>query len=268
MDLLKRVLVGLIFVAQIIIISNARAADCIPASEMNEIASKFTQFKNLAGKEYCYDDSSTARLLAGIMFMRQTKFSSSMPASSDEMFSGKFASNWWNYFTGRINKFNVQSNCPKGAGAFVQPAFGGKTMFVCPLMLSDAFSALDSASVYMHEARHIDGFPHTTCTNGPRKGLQGACDTRIADGGSYAVTVETYAQIARYGESVHPAMKAYSKASSLIYAFEAFEYPVRINFTPDFVVMTKDLSFHQVTTGNGPMKIAKLGSAPHLGQVV
>ncbi len=266
MEFSRRVLFGLILVAQVLITTQSQAAECVSAADMNEIASKFTQFKNLAGKEYCYDDSSSARLIAGIMFMRQTAFASSMPTSTDEMFSGKFASNWWTYFTNRINKFSVQSNCPKGAGAFVQPAFGGKTMFVCPLMLSDAFSALDSASVYMHEARHIDGFPHTTCTNGPRKGLQGACDTRISDGGSYAVTVETYAQIARYAENVHPAMKAYSKASSLVYAFEAFEYPVKINFTPDFVVLTKDLGFHQITT-NGPMKIAELGSAPHLGQI-
>ncbi len=267
MDFSKKVLLGLFLVAQLLITKNVYAADCISKADMSEIAQKFTQFQNLAGKEYCYDDSSTSRLLAGIMFMRQTTFAASMPVSKDEMFSGKFASNWWTYFTGRINKFNVQSNCPKGAGAFVQPTFGGKTMFVCPLMLSDAFSALDSASVYMHEARHIDGFPHTTCTNGPRKGLQGACDTRISDGGSYAVTVETYAQIARYAETVHPAMKAYSKASALVYAFEAFEYPVKINFTPDFVAMTNDLAFHKIDA-SGPLKIATLGSAPHLGQIM
>jgi hypothetical protein len=267
MDLSKRILFGIFFVAQILITTGAQAANCISASDMNEIAKKFTQFQNLAGKEYCYDDSSTSRLLAGIMFMRQTKFASSMPASPDDMFSGRFGSDWWTYFTGRINKFNVQSSCPKGAGAFVQPTFGGKTMFVCPLMLSDAFSALDSASVYMHEARHIDGFPHTTCTNGPRKGLQGACDTRIKDGGSYAVTVETYAQIARYAENVHPAMKAYSKSSALVYAFEAFENPVNIQFSPDFVVLTKNLEFHQIEA-NGPMKITTLGTAPHLGQIM
>lgn len=267
MDFFKRALIGLLFFTITTTFNQSFAADCISLADMKEIAAKFPQFNNLASKEYCYDNSDTSRLLAGIMFMRDTKFAANMPASKDEVFSGKFASNWWNYFTGRIKKFSVQKNCPKGAGAFVMPTFGDKTMFVCPLMLSDAFSALDSASVYMHEARHIDGFPHTTCTNGPRKGLQGACDDRITDGGSYAVTVETYAQIARYSENVHPAMKVYSKASALIYAFEAFEYPVKINFTPDFLVLTQNRQFHQMTT-DGATKITTLGSAPHLGQIM
>jgi hypothetical protein len=267
MDFSKRVLFGLFFVVQLIT-TNVYAADCISAADMTEIAKKFTQFQNMSGKEYCYDNSDISRLMAGIMFMRDTKFDASMPASKDELFSGKFGLNWWGYFTGRINKFSIQANCPKGAGAFVMPTFGSKTMYVCPLMLSDAFSALDSASVYMHEARHIDGFPHTTCTNGPRKGIQGACDDRITDAGSYAVTVETYAQIARYSQNVHPAMKAYSKASALVYAFEAFEYPVNINFTPDFLVLNKDLSFHKLAVDQSSFKSTQLGSAPHLGQIM
>lgn len=267
MDFSKRVLFGLFFVVQIIT-TNVFAADCISAADMTEIAKKFTQFQNLSGKEYCYDNSDISRLMAGIMFMRDTKFDASMPVSKDQLFSGKFATNWWTYFTGRINKFNIQANCPKGAGAFVMPNFGSKTMYVCPLMLSDAFTALDSASVYMHEARHIDGFPHTTCTNGPRKGIQGACDTRITDAGSYAVTVETYAQIARYSQNVHPALKAYSKASALVYAFEAFEYPVSISFTPDFLVMNKDRGFHKISLDQGAMKVTQLGSSPHLGQIM
>lgn len=267
MEFAKKVSIFFLFLTQIFIFSHGFAADCVSVSDMNEIVAKFPQFQNLGGKEFCYDDSSTSHLIAGIMFMRQTKFDSNMPPSKDEVFSGKFANNWWNYFTTRIKKFNVQSNCPKGVGAFVMPSFGNQTMFVCPLMLSNAFTALDSASVYMHEARHIDGFPHMTCTNGPRKGIQGACDNRITDAGSYAVTVETYAQIARYSQNVHPAMKAYSKASSIIYGFEAFEYPAQINFTPDFVVMTNDQNFHQLATDGG-LKITQLGSAPHLGQIM
>ena len=74
----------------------------------------------------------------------------------------------------------------------------------------------------MHEARHIDGYPHITCSKGPRKGLQGACDNRITDTGSYDVTVETYAQMAEYSPNLHPALRAYSKASAVIYADEAF----------------------------------------------
>lgn len=249
-----------------IFINTAQAADCIPASEMNEIAASFAQFKNLANKEYCFDDSQTSRLLNAIMFMRKTQFDSNMPLSKDELFSGKFASNWWKYFIGRINKFDVQANCPKGVGAYVMGFFGGHTMYVCPLMLSDAFAPLDQASVYMHEARHIDGYPHVTCTKGPRKGINGACDDKISDTGSYSVTVETYAQIAKYAQGVHPASRAYAKSSAIIYADEAFENPVKIDRQQEFMVMTTDRQFHRLNFANG-LKITDLGHAPVLGRI-
>lgn len=265
MDFSLRAFLGLF--AFIVFTSSSNAADCIPKEEMNDIVATFTQFKDLANKEYCHDGSQTSRLLTALMFMRKTQFDSNMPVSQDEVFSGKFASSWWKYFIGRITKFNVQTNCPKGVGAYVMGFFGGKTMYVCPLMLSDAFAPLDQASVMMHEARHIDGYPHVTCKRGPRKGIQGACDTEIADGGSYAVTVETYAQIAKYAPQVHPASRAYAKASAIIYADEAFDVPVKIDRQQEFMVMTNDRQFHQVSFANG-VKTTALGQSPALGRVL
>src|SRR5687768_2576294 len=84
------------------------SADCISQSEMTEIASHFKQFDNLKNAEYCLDDSPTARLLAGIMFMRKTAFAPQMPNSADELFSGQFSTDWYQYFIGRINAFEVQ----------------------------------------------------------------------------------------------------------------------------------------------------------------
>lgn len=233
---------------------------------MREIANSFSQFSNLANREYCYDNSETSHLLAGIMFMRKTAFASTMPKSADELFTGKFAGNWWQYFIGRINEFSVESSCQPGVVAFVY--FFGNTMYVCPAALTASMSSLDLASVFMHEARHIDGFPHTTCHSGPRAGMQGACDSRISDGGSYAVTVETYAQIARYANDVHPAMKAYAAASSVVYADEAFDQTPRIDRQDGFVVLTNDGQFHQVTVSGSSVNAKALGNAPALGHIV
>jgi hypothetical protein len=270
MDLLRRVLFGLFSVIVISMsVSTASAEDgaCISASDMNEIVAAFSQFSKLKGKEFCYDGSTDSALLEAIMFMRNTQFEASMPPSSDELFSGKFATSWWKYFIGRINKFNVQTNCPAGAAAYVIGLFGGKTMYVCPLMLSGSMTALDRASIYMHEARHIDGYPHMTCTRGPRKGINGACDQRIKDTGSYAVTVETYAQLGKYAADLHPALMAYAKASSVVYANDAFEEPVRIDKTNNFMVMTTDKQFHEVNV-DGAVQITDLGYAPDLGRIL
>ena len=245
--------------------SQPAPANCVSKAELQEIAGHFNQFRNIANNDFCYDGSQQSNLLQAIMFMRHTQYPSTMPKSSDELFSGKFASNWYNYFIGRIDESNIQSSCPKGVIAYVY-SFGGKTMYVCPMGLTDIFSSLDRASVFMHEARHIDGFPHTTCSRGPRKGLNGACDDQISDGGSYAVTVETYAQLGQYAQDIHPALKAYSKASAVIYADEAFEIPVKINRTKQLLVVTQNRDFYAMDLST--RKTTKLGQLSSSGKIV
>lgn len=238
--------------------------DCVPQSEIQAIAQHFTQFQSLANKgEFCNDGSNEFGLVRGLMFMRKTQFAADMPNSPDDLFSGAFKTDWYQYFIGRINDFSIPSNCPKGVGAYVY--MFGNTMYVCPMLLSANFTALDRASVMMHEARHIDGFPHMTCSRGARAGLQGACDTRIADHGSYGVTVETYAQLAAYAPNLHPALRAYSRASAVIYADEAFENPVRINRQAQFLVMTTQGDFFTLNM-NG-LKVEQLGKTPALGKI-
>lgn len=245
--------------------STALAADCVSKAEMTEIASHFGQFRDLAKKDFCFDGSQTSNLIATIMFMRKTAFAADMPRSSDELFSGRFLQSWYNYFIGRIDDLDVQSSCPKGVGAYV---YGfGNTMYICPMMLTDSFSALDRASVFMHEARHIDGYPHTTCSKGARKGLQGACDVRISDGGSYAVTVETYAQLAKYATDLHPALKAYSLASAVTYADEAFEVPARVDRQDQLLLMSTAKSFFSLDVAKSN-RVEVLGQAPALGHIV
>ncbi len=72
------------------------------------------------------------------MFMRKTAFAVSMPTSADELFSGRFASDWYGYFTGRITSFEVQTSCPKGVIAYVY--FFGTAMYVCPTALTPKFT--------------------------------------------------------------------------------------------------------------------------------
>lgn len=246
---------------------NAQAADaavCVPKSEMQAIAQHFTQFSHLANSDYCYNGSHESHLIAGLMFMRETAFNSSMPKSPDELFSGRFASGWYQYFIGRITDISIQSQCQKGVGAYV--FMFGTTMYVCPMLLSDNFTALDRASVMMHEARHIDGFPHMTCTRGARKGLQGACDKKISDGGSYAVSVETYAQIAAYAPNVHPAIKAYARSAGVTYADEAFETPVRIERQSRLIMLSTNGEFRALDLAGGVHETA-LGQSPALGRI-
>lgn len=258
--------IGFVLIALILSVlgSHASAATCVSSQEMTTIAKDFKQFQNLAGREYCFDGSQTSNLLESLYFMRNTAFEPQMAKSQDDLFSGRFANGWYEYFVGRIKDIDVQSNCPKGVGAYV---YGwGNTMYVCPMILTNNFSVLDRASIFMHEARHIDGFPHTTCQSGARKGLQGACDTRISAGGSYAVSVETYAQLARYGTDIHPALKAYAMASAVTYADEAFQTPTKVDRSENLLVLTKDRQFHNLDLTLN--EISHLGQSPTSGILV
>lgn len=240
-------------------------AKCVSKAEMQEIASHFSQFAPQANADYCLDGSQVANLVASLMFMRHTAFSPTMNPSKDELFSGRFAKSWYDYFIGRIDQLEIVASCPKGVVAYVY-GFGGKTMYACPLALTDTFSALDRASVFMHEARHIDGYPHITCSKGPREGINGACDKKISDGGSYAVTVETYAQISKFATELHPAMRAYARSSAIVYADEAFEAPVKINRTESLLVLNSDLEFHALNLATNVT--TALGKAPAAGHII
>ena len=240
--------------------------NCVTKAEMQIIAKDFPQFAPQSAKDYCYDGSQTAALVQTLMYMRHTAFSPVMNPSKDELFTGRFSQSWYAYFENLVSEIEVVSSCPKGVVAYVYGMFGGETMYACPLALTTTFSALDRASVFMHEARHLDGFPHITCSRGPRQGMQGACDERISDGGSYAVTVETYAQLAKFASEVHPALKAYARASAVIYADEAFESPVRINRAETLLVLNSNLDFYTIDVATG--KATKLGKAPYAGKIV
>ncbi|MCB0420403.1 MAG: hypothetical protein KDD61_05375 [Bdellovibrionales bacterium] len=243
-----------------------QANDCIPQSDMTEIARDFRQFRDLAGDQFCPDGSHRSNLLVGIYFMRKTSFEPNMDKSQDDLFSGRFASDWYSYFKDRINDIVIDTSCPKGVGAYVR-GWGSKTMWVCTMLLTEQFVGLDRASVFMHEARHIDGFPHTTCQSGARSGIRGACDRRISDGGSYAVSVETYAQLARYATNIHPALKAYSKSSAVVYADEAFVYPAEVDRSRQYVLLSKSKDLYALNM-NMRSSLQKLGQVEDLGHIV
>lgn len=271
MTLKKIILVGTLLAAALIAV-DAKAQtkpNCISQKDLKDISSHFPQFSKYAGKDFCADGSPDFQLLSSIMFMRSTTFETNMTKSSDDFFSGRFAQDWFGYFTQRIKSIKVETTCPKGALAYVQGGFFGfsdHVMHVCPIGLTPSFSTLDLSSTFMHEARHIDGYAHIMCSKGPRAGIQGACDNVIADGGSYAVTVETYAQLAKYATALHPALKAYARASAAVYGQEAFETPITVQNKNELILMTDTLQF--ISLDPTTLVTQNLGRSPASGKIV
>ncbi len=246
--------------------SVVQAETCIPKSEMQEIARDFRQFQSIAQSEYCLDGSQVAALIETLVFMRKMQLSDSMQPSQDQLFSGRFASDWNQYFKERISDIQIERECRKGVAAFV---YGfGSTMHVCPMMLKTDFSALDRASIFMHEARHMDGYGHITCRGGARDGLQGACDQSISEGGSYAVSVETFAQLGRYATDLHPALRAYAQTSAAIYAAETFNTPARVDLTEGLLLVSDSKEIFRLDPKDLLSELSEMGSMTGSGRIV
>jgi hypothetical protein len=65
---------------------------------------------------------------------------------------------------------------------------------------------------------------------------------------------------------LHPALKAYARASAVIYADEAFQTPVKINRTENLLVMGADLQFHSLNVATGA--VTDLGKSPSAGHII
>ncbi|MEE2207461.1 hypothetical protein PRA72_25270 [Klebsiella pneumoniae] len=136
--------------------------------------------------DYCNQDAFAA-LLKGIDFLRKTK---------DKKIKKKYETiakkeGVIQFFNKRVNTIILlqpdTSLCADNTAAFVPPSEtkNGK-IYICDSIKS--MPSLFVASVILHEARHIDGFPHIKCTHGYYASSElEACDSNFKKQGAYAI---------------------------------------------------------------------------------
>lgn len=86
-------------------------------------------------------------------------------------------------------------------------------MHVCPAASEGGMDAFELAAVLLHEARHIDGFPHADCEAGSLKG-EAACDPSYEYGGSYSIGAE-FSVLMAQEPSVNPAVRMRARAQAV-----------------------------------------------------
>lgn len=75
-----------------------------------------------------------------------------------------------------------------------------------------ALSTLGRVGTVIHEARHTEGYGHTSCEHGPYKGSSvSGCDSSVQAAGSHGVEMEYYARVSLQGANFHPAYKAMAR---------------------------------------------------------
>jgi uncharacterized protein YxeA len=232
-----------IVVITIFLSSLVSANECIPKKDLNEIANHFSQFnKYLSNKDsYCEKDMDEQWFkIAKSLQLLKNLTPNEPQVDQQDGFTYKAISenNWWSYFTNRARKFSVKSRCQTGVVAYVRPFFGGGKIHLCPFFFD--FNTSSQASTMMHEVRHFDGHSHTRCTQGNEKGNSGACDSKITNKGSYAISVQTLVGMARSSE-ISEAEKAMVEAEAVYMAFNKF------NQVPELKINTSLL----LSNGNG-----------------
>jgi hypothetical protein len=73
-------------------------------------------------------------------------------------------------------------------------------------------STIGRIGTLVHEARHTEGFSHTSCEQGPYRdsGIAG-CDETAAAGGAHAVEMEYYSRVALQGANFHPVYQSMAR---------------------------------------------------------
>ncbi len=215
---------------------------CIKTVELKEIAKKFSQFDryvNTNKEEVCSAElgSDNYQIATSLELLKNA--SPDEPAEvSEDAFTYKAIQekDWWAYFTNRANNLRVDNGCQPNVVAYVYGFSNNGTVYLCRPYFES--SRPTQASVLMHEARHFDGHRHVTCTRGNEEGNSGACDNRVTQKGSYAISLQTLVGLAR-SEGTSATEKILLESEAVYTAFNKFNTIPKLKMT-DYMYVSND----------------------------
>ncbi len=201
---------------------------CLDKGETSTIEATIQILPSLSAESACSEDSRGYKLLEALTTLKSMALN--MTALPSPLNTNLLPGNFWNYFTDRIWKIDdalkTDPVCNSKVVGYVALGADDHTMHLCSFFYSDAMSVYNRIQVLLHEARHVEGFAHVTCTRGINKALEGACDQKIQDHGSYAISVEALVKMALLDDRVLAIDKKLNMLNALAYANNAFNEPV------------------------------------------
>ncbi|RYZ95373.1 MAG: hypothetical protein EOP11_25010, partial [Proteobacteria bacterium] len=182
---------------------------CVPAIEATAYQKQFQlKFANFGPWDLCSEASDTKKVLSALHTIRAAEFSD----EASPLITRVSDETDFDYLAHRARR--IQKNGCAGdetVVACVRP--GEHTLRLqAPFF---AIPAVNRVATLLHEARHVDGFPHVTCEAGPLSGSDGGCDPNLKYHGAYAVELSYYARVALNGKNFHPAYKALARSSAV-----------------------------------------------------
>jgi WD40 repeat protein len=136
------------------------------------------------------------RVVSAIIFTRSV-FGSNIVAA-DKFDQQIIHGSAYDFFERRVKKIQFESKgrgmCRGNVNAYVSYSDDG-IMHICPCLANQDDLIISTALI--HEARHFDGYNHTTCNHGFYNGQAKSCDESYSEGGAYAAGVEYLVKVAR-----------------------------------------------------------------------
>lgn len=214
----------------------SQADDCVSQADADKFLADYSVlFFNDSNQKWekktsiplCANDDFSYSLLRGFVFLNNVQ-SSSPTKSTTSVISQEGAEN---YFKKRISSLLIETNkhskhcATEGAVAYVAD-IEGPNMHICPDGFK-GFSPLMASYVMLHEARHMDGYDHVFCSQGPLKAQDeeegnyyGSCDESYEQQGSYGIGAGYLLEV--YHTTTDPVTKQEARSSAVVDLLERF----------------------------------------------
>lgn len=217
----------------LLFVSNSHASDCVTEADRDIFLRNYAvqTYNDVKGKwvkdsafPLCDNDNFINKLARGFVFLRNVQRSSRI-SDQTSIVSREGAEN---YFKKRISQLLVETKnhdpvCfENGVVAFVRPR-QGPYMHLCPNGFHRYSTPLMISYIMLHEARHMDGFSHVVCEQGPLKEIFGkneACDESYELQGSYGVGTGYLLEV--YRNTADPVVKQEARANAVVDFLQRF----------------------------------------------
>ncbi len=203
-------------------------ANCYDPSRLqNEVLTQFKITSNDPALQYKYCDNNNV-VFQAIQALLYLKDLPPVLASNDEMDFGVLGTRPYEFLQSHINEIAFEidggDGCFQGTMAYIENRL--PTMHICPWITK--FDTLTNAGVFIHESRHVDGYPHVHCEHGPYQNFDRACDPSYQTLGSYGVGTEFEVKISR-SQTINNAVRMSARGYAITDFMEHFnELPLNI----------------------------------------
>lgn len=193
---------------------------CITQAEADRYVSDFhINVQSFGGMELCNGAADTKRLFNDLQIIEHGQFDTT---ATTNRFIKNFVepTQYYTWMRSQTRSINRGQDVPY---ATAYNSGGNFTM-------QDGWaklSTLGRVGTVIHEARHTAGYRHIPCTQGTYQGssVQG-CDTSYSYGGSHAIEMEYYANVAVRGTNFHPVYQKMARLMAIARSNIFFNTPV------------------------------------------